>query len=99
MQISLAWSNADQAQAQVLSAARRADSMLHNPDAAESRTFRTASVAQQLQQLITQTLNEEREALSRIRDQATTLRSTVDGAMDSVGLTTRRARRWVGRSR
>lgn len=84
VQISLAWSNADQAQAQVLSAARRADSMLHNPEAAESRTFRTASVAQQLQ-LITQTLNEEREALSRIRDQVTTLRSTVDGAMDSVG--------------
>ena len=84
VQISLAWSNADQSQSQVLSAARRADTMLHNPETAEARSYRTATMAQQLQ-LITQTLTEEREALNRIRDQVTTLRATVDGAMDSVG--------------
>jgi methyl-accepting chemotaxis protein len=84
VQISLAWSTADQSQAQVLSAARRADTLLQNPEVAEARSYRTATVAQQLQ-LITQTLTEEREALNRIKDQIATLRSTVDGAMDSVG--------------
>ena len=84
VQISLAWSNADQAQSQVLSAARRADTLLHNPESADARSYRTATVTQQVQ-LITQTLVEEREALNRIRDQITALRATVDGAMDSVG--------------
>lgn len=85
VQISLAWSNADQAQSQVLAAARRADSLLHNPESADARSYRTATVTQQVQ-LITQTLTEEREALNRIREQLTVLRATVDGAMDSVGV-------------
>ena len=84
VQISLAYSNADQAHAQVQTASRRADGMLHSSDSNEGRTYRTATLGQQLQ-LMTQALAEEREALNRIREHLTALRATVDIAMDTVG--------------
>lgn len=84
VQISLAWSTVDQAQTQVASALRRADSMMHNPDTTDGRTYRAATIGQQLQQM-TQSLTEEREALGRMKEHLGGLRATVDGAMDSVG--------------
>lgn len=84
VQLALHSSNADQAQAVLFTVARRVEAIISasNTDGQETRTYRTATVLQQVSALLS-SVNDQRDALARIREQTQVLRTRLDGALES----------------
>lgn len=84
VQLALHSSNADQAQAVLFTVARRVEAIVSasSPEGQDARTYRTATVLQQVSALLS-SVNDQRDALARIREQTQVLRTRLDGALES----------------
>lgn len=84
VQLALHSSNADQAQAVLFTVARRVEAIISasTSDNQDARTYRTATVLQQVSALLS-SVNDQRDALARIREQTQILRTRLDGALES----------------
>lgn len=84
VQLALHSSNADQAQAVLFTVARRVEAIVSasSTDGQDARSYRTATVLQQVSALLS-SVNDQRDALARIREQTQVLRTRLDGALES----------------
>jgi HAMP domain-containing protein len=86
VQLALHSSNADQSQAVVFTVARRVEAIVSasasSSDVQDGRSYRTATVLQQVSALVS-AVNDQRDALARIREQTQVLRARLDAALES----------------
>ncbi|MFO0577506.1 MAG: HAMP domain-containing protein [Polyangia bacterium] len=86
VQLALHSSNADQSQAVVFTVARRVEAIVSasasSGDVQDGRSYRTATVLQQVSALVS-AVNDQRDALARIREQTQVLRTRLDAALES----------------
>lgn len=80
--VSLASSAADQSMAILAAAARRAEALVTSESSGNERSFRTASLLQQVAQVVAQS-GVQREHVAKVREQVNALKRRVDESLES----------------